>query len=264
MLPLMDRFPIATRSRLSRTPQDGGRHRGDWTLPEETVPESRSHDLTLDLLKALLVAWAARAGRNAQVGRNLAIRWEEHRPNTGADPDLYVVEPPPPEGDDVESLRLWMPGHHPLLLAVEVVSASNATKDYAISPQKHASAGTQELWIFDPKLAGPRAHDGPVRIQVWSRNADDSFEQVYAGDGPAHSPVLGAWLFAVDEGQRLRIAGDRDGTIWWMTPFEAERVAKEAERAAKEAERAAKEVERAAKEAALARIAELEAALAKR
>ena len=105
MLPLMDRFPIATRSRLSRTPQDGGRHRGDWTLPEETVPESRSHDLTLDLLKALLVAWAARAGRNAQVGRNLAIRWEEHRPNTGADESGRAFDPQ--EGKAFELGAKW-------------------------------------------------------------------------------------------------------------------------------------------------------------
>ncbi len=250
----MEPFSIPSRPtpRRARLAYDVERHYDDWTLTEETVPESRSHDLTLDLLKALLAAWAVRAGRNAQVGRNLAVRWEEERPNVGADPDLYVVEPPPPEGDDVESLRLWTPGHHPLLLAVEVVSASNATKDYGAAPNKHAAAGTRELWVFDPKLCGPKSHGGPVRIQVWARlgDDDDTFRRVYAGDGPVQSPSLGGWLFAVDEGQRLRIADDREGTRWWMTALEAEHAAKEAERAAKEA--------------ALARIAELEAALAKR
>jgi len=240
------------------------RHRDDWTLPQETVPESRPHDLTLDLLKALLAAWIARTGRDAQVGRNLAVRWEKDRPNVGADPDLYLVEPSPPEGDRVESLRLWLPDHHPLMLAVEVVSSSNATKDYAVSPDKHAAAGTQELWVFDPGLAGPRARGGPSRLQIWSRQEDGAFDRVYTGEGPARSPVLDAWLFAVDEGQRLRIASDQAGTQWWMTATETERAAKETERAAKVAALAMLDAERAAKEAALARIAELEAALAKR
>ncbi len=269
----MESFSIP--SRLSplraRIEYEVERHNDDWTLTEETVPESRSHDLTLDLLKALLAAWAFRTGRNAQVGRNLAVRWDEDRPNVGTDPDIYIVEPPPPEGDEVESLLLWTPGHHPLLLAVEVVSASNAVKDYNASPDKHAAAGTQELWVFDPKLCGPKARGGPVRIQVWARSEDGTFRRIYAGAGPVQSPSLGGWLFAVDDGKRLRIAEDREGTRWWMTALEAERAAKENERAAKENERAAKEneraakeAERAAKEAALARIAELEAALAKR
>ncbi|MFO0586823.1 MAG: Uma2 family endonuclease [Polyangiaceae bacterium] len=246
--------PIAQHKYLT---YEVDRSRKDWTLPEETVPESRPHDLILDLLKALLSAWIARTGRNAQVGRNLAVRWDEEHPNIGTDPDIYVVEPPPPEGDKVESLRLWMPGHHPLRLAVEVVSSTNAVKDYEQAPDKHAAADTQELWVFDPGLHGPKSRGGPARLQIWSRSDDGAFRRIYRGDGPARSPVLGAWLFAVDEGERLRIADDQEGTIWWMT-------AEEAERAAKEQERAAKEQERAAKEAALARIAELEAALAKR
>lgn len=239
--------PIARQKYLA---YEVDRSRKDWTLPEETVPESRAHDLILDLLKALLAAWVARTGRHAQVGRNLAIRWDEDHPNVGTDPDIYVVEPPPPEGDRVESLRLWMPGHHPLLLAVEVVSSTNAVKDYEQAPDKHAAAGTQELWVFDPGLNGPKSRGGPARLQIWSRTDDGTFQRIYRGEGPARSPALGAWLFAVDEGERLRIADDPGGTIWWMTPTEAER--------------AAKEQERAAKEAALARIAELEAALASR
>jgi hypothetical protein len=52
------------------------RTRPDWTLPEEPVPESQPHDQTVDLLKAILLAWVARTGRSAQVARNLAVRWE--------------------------------------------------------------------------------------------------------------------------------------------------------------------------------------------
>lgn len=230
------------------------RSREDWVLPEETVPESRPHDLTIDLVKALLAEWVARTGRKAQVGRNLAVRWDRAHPSVGVDPDVYVVEPPPPEGDEVESLLLWTPGHHAPLLSIEVVSASNAVKDYSISPDKYAACGTGELWVFDPKLAGPRAHGGPVRLQIWTRRPDGSFERSYAGEGPAYSPTIDAWLFAVEEGHRLRIAEDAEGTRWWMTALESERAARQAERTAKEAERTAKE-------AALTRIAELEAEL---
>jgi hypothetical protein len=45
-----------------------------WVLPEEPVPESRPHDLTIDRLKALLGAWIEKSGRDAIVTRNLAVR----------------------------------------------------------------------------------------------------------------------------------------------------------------------------------------------
>lgn len=104
-------------------------------------------------------------------------------------------------------------------------------------------------WVFDPRLSGPRANGGPHRIQVWRETEDGSFERTFAGAGPAFSPTVNGWLHAVDEGRKLRIADDRDGTSFWLT--------------AEEHERAEKETERAAKEAALARVAELEAKLAK-
>jgi len=217
------------------------RVRDDWTLPEEPVPESRPHDLVVELLRDLLVAWVARVGRPAQVGRNLAVRWDQNHPKVGVDPDVYVVEPKPPEGDDVQSLRLWEPGHHAPILAVEVVS-SHPAKDYAIAPDKYAACGVGELWVLDPRKTGPSAHGGPFRIQIW-RNDDDSFVRIYAGDGPARSPLTNGFLFVVDEGQRVRIAEDEDGSTWWMTREESER---------------------AAKEAALARVAELEQELKRR
>jgi hypothetical protein len=110
--------------------------------------------------------------------------------------------------------------------------------------------------MFDPLLAGPVSQGGPFRLQLWTRDDDASLSRVYAGDGPVYSPALGAYLVVVNEGRRLRIASDAECTDFWPTPAEAERAAKEAERAAKEAERGAKE-------AALARVAELEAKLAK-
>ncbi len=222
----------------------------DWALPEEPVPESIPHAQTVALIKDILAHWIARTGVDAQVAWNLAVRWVESKPKVGVDPDVCVIRPRTPEGDDLESLCTWKEGHLPPVLAVEVVSPKHPYKDYVTAPERYAASGTGELWVFDPKLAGPRGRGGPHRIQVWARGEADAFERVYAGEGPAFSPALGAWLFAVDEGRRLRIADDRDGTSWWHT--------------AEEAERAAKEAERTAKEEALARIAELEAKLAAR
>ncbi len=219
------------------------------------MPESVVHDQAVELFKALLDPWALREG-NLQVVRNLAVRWDEEHPQVGVDPDVCVLSPPPPEGTDLRSVRTWLPGHSAPLAALEVVSESNPHKDYLIAPDKYAASGVGELWVFDPLLAGPTSHGGPFRLQVWSRSEEGDLVRIYAGEGPVRSPTLGAYLVVVHEGRKLRIAEDAEATRFWMT-------AEEAERTAKENERAAKEAERAAKEAALARIAELEAELAK-
>jgi Uma2 family endonuclease len=204
-----------------------------WELSEETMPESVVHDQAVELLKALLAAWAAREGR-AFVARNLAIRWDEAHPQIGVDPDVCVLRPPPPDAADLRSVRTWLPGHEPPALAVEVVSETNPHKDYTVAPDKYAVSGTSELWIFDPLLAGPTVHGGPIRLQVWQRRQDGDFVRVYAGEGPARSPLLGAWVVATDEGRKLRVAEDEGATRFWRT----------------------------AEEDALARVAELEAQLA--
>lgn len=232
------------------------RLRPGWELREDIVPESIVHDQAVELLKALLAAWAARAG-SAFVARNLAVRWDEEHPSIGVDPDVCVLSPPPPDVAELRSLRTWLPGQSAPRVAVEVVSETNPHKDYAIAPDKYAASGTNELWVFDPLLAGPSAYSGPFRLQIWHRREDGDFVRVYAGDGPARSPTLGAYLVVTDEGRKLRLAEDEGATRFWLT-------AEEAERADKEDERAAKEAERAAKEAALARVSELEAVLAGR
>jgi Uma2 family endonuclease len=191
--------------------------RDDWTVEDdEKVPESRGHELRGERTRRLLDGWKIRTGRDVQVGRNLALRWDEAHPRIGVDPDVYVVEPPPPEGDEVTSLRTWETGHYPPLLAIEIVSPSRPDKDYDSSPEKYAASGTQELWVFDPYMAG-RARGGPLRLQIWRRDGDGGFNRVYAGEGPARSEAIGAWVFAIDEGRSLAIADDEAGTSWWMT-----------------------------------------------
>jgi Uma2 family endonuclease len=241
----------------------------EWLIEDdEKVPQSRSHHLRGGRLEQLLLGWKARTGRDAQVGRELALRWDERVPKVGVDPDVYVVEPPPPEGDEVTSLRTWEKGHHPPLLAVEIVSPSRPEKDYTSSPLKYAASGTRELWIFDPNLAGPKVGGGPFRLQVWARNAAGLLPRVYTGEGPVYSQALAAWVLTTDRGRSLAIADDESGARRWVTPEETERAAKEAAqkhlRTARAAKKAAQEreiTERAAKEEALRRIAELEALL---
>ncbi len=230
-----------------------------WVLEDDdNIPETSLHGAIIDLLKAILHFWVLRYLRDALVLGNVALRWDRAHPKVGVDPDVLLVEPAPPGGERrLRSLLTWKPGYRPPRVAVEVVSRNTAAKDYGEGPDKYAASGTKELWVFDPERFGPSMHGGPYVLQVWRRDAEGRFARVYAGEGPARTEELGGWLVVTDGGTRLRLADDERGERLWPTEAEAER-------AAKEKERAAKEKERAAKEAALARIAELEAELARR
>jgi Uma2 family endonuclease len=225
-----------------------------WALEDDvTMPETPLHERIIDLLKMILRAWVAREGRDAMVGSNIALRWNRAHPRVGVDPDVYLVEPAPPGGERIQSLRLWERGHVAPRIAVEIVSGSNPGKDYGEAPEKYAASGVRELWVFDPLLKGPPLHGGPHLLQIWRRTAKGAFRRVYAGTGPALSRELGIWLVVTEGGTRLRLAQDAAGAALWPTEAEAERSARQAERVARqaemEAERAAKEAERAAKEA---------------
>jgi Uma2 family endonuclease len=226
-----------------------------WELPEDTVPESAPHDDRVELLRRLIEAFVERSGRNAAVYRNLAVRFEKARPRIGFDPDLCVVEPAPPEGRELDSLLLWRDVHPPPRLAIEVVSRNHPYKDYAETPDKAAACGIEELVVFDPLLRGPRSGGGPHKLQVWRRGADATLTRCYAGDGPAFSEVLGAWLH-LEQGRLLRIAEDEASAHPWLTGEEAAR------RDADDARRDADDARRAA-ERARQRILELEALLKK-
>ncbi len=193
-----------------------------WELQEEDVPESAWHDAIIELLKLVLRAWAARASVDALIASNLALRWSQTRWKVGVDPDVAVYVPPPPDGEDTSSVCTWEPGHSPPRVAVEVVSRSTATKDYVTGPDQYAASGTTELWVFDPKLYGPKVHGGPFLVQLWRRDEGGVFRQLYRGDGPCRSPEMGAWLVVTDNGTRLRLADDRDGLHLWPTTAERE------------------------------------------
>jgi Uma2 family endonuclease len=241
----------------------------DWVVPEGTVPESIPHSSCTQHILALLSFWAQNAGRPLFAARNLAVRWLEARPAIGIDPDVCLLDPPPPEVDSLSSLCLWKAGHVAPPLAFEVVSASHPYKDYVGIQERYATIGTRELVVFDPLLQGPKSLGGPVLFQLWRRGPDELFERTYAGPGPVFCEALEAWL--AEEGGRLRISRDRAGRERWLTEQEYERAEKERERVEKERERAEKEHERAEKEHERAarieleqRLSQLEAAMRQR
>ncbi len=221
-----------------------------WTIPEGAVPEARWHYEGAQAFGERVSFGLERAGRRAAVCRNLAIRVRRDRPNVGFDPDVCVIEPPPPDEARLDSLKLWAAGHAPPRLVVEFVSRQHPTKDV---PDICAAIGVEELVVFDPTRSGPTSRGGGALLQIWRRAPDGSFERAFAGDTNAPSSVLGAWLIPKRETRELVVADDPEGAALWLT---------REEQAA--AERAAREVERAAKEAALARVAELEAELARK
>jgi Uma2 family endonuclease len=227
-----------------------------WAIPEVPVPESDTHDLAIEWLRALLVAWVARTGRDIKVARNLGIRWVREEPRFGFDPDLCLIEPAPAPTQTLSSLRVWRDEHAAPLLAVEVVSPGHPYKDYVDTPERCAACGVLELWVYDPMLAGPRAHGGPHLLQLWRRRDDGGFERIFAGAGPVFSPSLGAWLHprasSLPSGAHLLISNDPDGRDLWLTEQQeahaAEQQARAAEQQARAAEQQARAAEREARE----------------
>jgi Putative restriction endonuclease len=227
-----------------------------WALPEVPVPEGDTHDAAIEWLRALLLGWVARSGRDVKVARNLGIRWEEGEARFGFDPDLCLIEPSPDRREPLGSLRLWLPEHAAPILAIEVVSPGHPYKDYVDTPERCAANGVQELWIYDPMLVGPRARGGPYLLQIWRRR-EGTFERVFAGEGPVHCPLLGAWLrpqaSRLPEGARLHLSDDAAGRERWLSAEERARLearrARINEREARTSEQEARAAEQEARAA---------------
>ena len=227
------------------------------------MPQSAKHADREDRLKSMLRGWAARSGRDLLIGCELAFRWDEQERGVGADPDVYVVEMPPRDVDgDIRSVRTWEEGNYPPMLAAEIVSRSRPQKDYSQSPAKHDFLGTYELWVFDPELYGHSNEQPSVRLQVYQRETNARLAKVYVGDGPFYSDAIEAWVSVIDD--ELVISNDAAGRDRWPTLEEEQCKRADEERKRADEERKRADEERTAKEAALARVAELEALLARR
>lgn len=224
-----------------------------WELEDGvTMPYGTTQDECARVLVSLLRRWIERTGRSAEVHRDRAVRWDEAHPAVGVDPDVCLLEPAPDTDDrEFNSICLWRPGFSAPRLAIEIVSDATARKDYVDGPKKYAACGVQELWVYDPHREGPDDDGGPWAVQVWERGRNGRFRRTYAGDGPAWSAVLGAWIHERVEARRLRVCDDEEGARAWPTADEEA-----------DAARAVIEAERAEKQSALARLAALEAELA--
>jgi hypothetical protein len=231
----------------------------EWAVPEVPVPESDTHDLGIEDLRSTLLAWIGRTGRNVKIARDLGIRWYRPERRAGFNPDLCLLEPPPPDAH-LSSLRLWEEEHRPPWLAIEVVSPGHPYKDYVDTPERCAACGIAELWVYDPLLAGPKRSGGPFPLQIWTLDGD-TMTRIHASSAPGYSPALNAWLlpglhpmagkmktsFRGPElveaptnlaKARLRISNAQVGGDVWPTLAEVERTRTERQRARAEQEQA--------------------------
>lgn len=236
-----------------------------WILrDEDNVPESVLQDQISRELIDVLTTWLTGRGVSGRVGGNVALRWDGDHPQIGVDPDVYLVEPDIPEGELARSICTWKQGHTAPRVCVEVVSDHTWEKDYGDGPERYAASGVRELWVFDPKRCGGDHRGGPYLLQLWRRNDAGQFRRVYAGEGPFRSGELDAWVIAVDDGFRLRLANDPEGRVLWPTAAEKERERAEKERERAERERERAEKERGEKEALLAQLRVLQEEIARR
>ncbi len=241
---LPDMTSAVQRVRLAYTVEPGD---DEWDLPEGTVPESVPHsDASFHLRDVLSNHYAD--DPDTVVAQNLAIRWNVQRPAAGVDPDVCVLRPAPPDGRQLQSLKLWQPGVPTPAISFEIVSKNHPHKDYSRQQDGHSFTGVRELVIHDPHGYGPRTMGGPKTLHLWRRQPEGSFVRVAFGDGPVFSEVLAAWI--IPDGNLLQIADESDGSGQWKSTAElrdeqCERANQERERADQERERADQERERA-------------------
>ena len=179
-----------------------------WELYDDNFSESSLHRDNVDLLRDVLREWN-RTGEH-HVVCNLAIRWNRENPKVAVDPEVCLLSGATPGLGRLRDLRTWMPGHATPSLAIEIFNSENDLKDYTLLPEKYAASGIRELVIFDAELGAPEVHGGRHRLQLWERMDDGTFARTYAGEGPARSTVLDAWLVVTGKPalKMLQVAAD--------------------------------------------------------
>ena len=198
-----------------------------WYLSEdEDMGEGgEQQQIILIFLSVLRQLARERSWGRVHIGSDQFFAWLREEPLVRVSPDVYLLDDPPdPPLPDM--WQTWRSGHRPPRFAVEIVSGADRRpdrwrKDYDEGPAKYSQLGTSELVVFDPEPVLVRARSERVPLQVYRREADGSFVRAYAGDGPARSAELDAWLVATAAGPvaRLRLArgpagGDLVPTEW--------------------------------------------------
>lgn len=174
---------------------------------EEKIGQGAAHAQAVDLFVQVLKALLAVQQRRAYAGWDVFVEWDPSDPRARVSPDAFLIDGQAP--DISPSIWCtWDPGCDPPPFALEIVSDKSRTKDYDQNPLRYAALGAEELAIFDPEPRGEEAFP----LQLYRRNARGQFLRVYAGPGPVESKVLGAWLVRTNEGKRVRLARNAEGT----------------------------------------------------
>jgi hypothetical protein len=224
----------------------------EWDMPEGTR-HSRLCEIMYQLLRVVV-------GPGSTVGADQFVYFVAGEPKRKCAPDAFVKLGVPQA--EFLSWKTWEDGTPEL--CVEILSASD-TKEKLTLKQKltrFRAMGTREVLVYDVDAAPG------TRLRAWDHVDGDLRPRTVEGDSTP-CRTLGLWFViapCADEGQvhALRLAEDSEGRSLVQTLAEQRGAKLDAVRHAAEVERKAAEVERQAKEAALARIAELEAKLARR
>ncbi len=213
---------------------------------EERVPESTRHfRARTALYQSIELAFRG----TTIVASDQFVYFDATDPKRCLAPDLAARRGP---SRLLTSWKTWELGAPEV--GVEILSESDGgDREVAAKLERYRQCGVLEVVIFDPDAGEPA-------LRLFDLFDGDLVERDPADSEAYRCDTLEAyWCVIVDPalGPTLRLARDRAGTNLVLTPEEAEREQKEAEREQKEAEREQKE-------AALLRIQELEAELAKR
>jgi hypothetical protein len=267
--PVLDPAPYRRRPRalviFDPPPEDLG-VAIDWSpwylTDEEDVAHAPEHNEASNTFAGSLgELFRERGAEGERVAQDEFFGWIQAEPLVRVSPDVFVM--PDPHGPPFPRMwETWLPGSSPPRFALEIVSA-DWKKDYDDNPPKYWQLGTRELVIFDVEAKAHRPRGAKrVPLQVYRRDADGAFVRVYAGDGPAHSAELDAWLVVRREGEvsRLRLSRDEAGKV--LVPTTDEALAAAEQRAAlaeQRADQASQRAEQASRENALlaARLREL-------
>ncbi len=237
-----------------------GRRVPDPTIypEEERLGEDILQRWIVEMLRPLLQRWLSSRRIVALVGADQFIYYRPHDAHARVSPDIYVLPGISPRRR-VRSWKTWVDEVVPSF-ALEVVS-HDWEKDYIEVIDRYDDLGIKELLVFDPDH---RQNKQRVRWQVFRPVGKRGLVRIEStNDDRVRSKVLGCWLVAVGANgeTRLRIGIGANGSEFFATAEEAERLEKEHERQSKEDARAAAEHERLEKEAARADAASARALL---
>jgi len=223
------------------------------TDAEWDMPEGERHARLCEIIYQLL---RAAAGDTASVGADQFVYFDAADPKRKCAPDAFLKRGPVRR--NFPSWKTWEFGTPEL--CIEILSPSETQEVLSLEQkiERFRAMGVNEVLVYDAD-AQPGA-----ALRAWDLVQGDLRERAVDGEAtPCHT--LGLWFViapCVEEAQAraLRLAVDRDTRELVPTVQEA----RERERGEKQQALAQKDQEREDKERALARVAELEALLARR